>query len=184
MCPQGARLGLGQGFRNAPLEIRVKARAGLEECFSWELEVEAGWGRATGMFPQSTPLTLEQKYRGLHRGRALPHPPSGSRMAVDQVSVWGSASCRQGFGLPWGGDGRLKALLFLSKNTLQMLCLTSLSVWRCIITHPEGRKRNGICSLTFVLSWRGARSDARYEIAIAGKKTCLQTYSPKKYLVP
>lgn len=34
MRPQGARLGLGQGFRNAPLEIRVKARAGLEECFS------------------------------------------------------------------------------------------------------------------------------------------------------
>lgn len=140
MRPQGARLGLGQGFRNAPLEIPVKARAGLEECFSRELEVEAGWGRAAGMFPQSTPLTLEQKYRGLHRGRALPHPPSGSRMAVDQVSVWGSASCRQGFGLPWGGDGRLKALLVLSKNTSEMLCLTSLSVWCPIGTHPARRK--------------------------------------------
>lgn len=34
MRPQGARLGLGQGFRNAPLEIPVKARAGLEECSS------------------------------------------------------------------------------------------------------------------------------------------------------
>lgn len=136
------------------------------------------------MFPQSTPLTLEQKYRGLHRGRALPHPPSGSRMAADQVSVWGSASCRQGFGLPWGGDGRLKALLFLSKNTSQMLCLTSLPVWCRIVTHPPRRQRNTICSLTFVLSWRGARSNARYEIAVAGKKTWLQTYSPKKYLVP
>lgn len=34
MRPRGARLGLGQGFRNAPLEIGVKARAGLEECSS------------------------------------------------------------------------------------------------------------------------------------------------------
>lgn len=51
MCPQGARLGLGQGFRNAPQEIPVKARAGLEECFSRELRVEAGWGRARRMFP-------------------------------------------------------------------------------------------------------------------------------------
>lgn len=145
--------------------------------------MEAGWGRATGMFPQSTPLTVEQKYRGLHRGSALPQPPSGSRMAVDQVSVWGSASCRQGFGLPWGGDRRLKALLFLSKNTSQMLCLTSMSGWRRIVTHPAWRKRHSICSLTFVLSWRGTRSDARYEIAISGKKTRLQT-SPKKYLLP
>lgn len=61
MCPQGARLGLGQGFRNAPQEIPVKARAGLEECSSRELRVEAGWGRARRMFPQSTPLTLGQK---------------------------------------------------------------------------------------------------------------------------
>lgn len=76
MFPQGACLGLGQGFRNAPLEISVKARAGLEECFSWDFRVEAGWGRARGMFPQSTPLTLEQKYRGLHGGRAPTPPPA------------------------------------------------------------------------------------------------------------
>lgn len=37
MHPQGARLGLGQGFRNAPQEIPVKAKAGLEECSSREL---------------------------------------------------------------------------------------------------------------------------------------------------
>lgn len=127
MLPQGARLRLGQGYRNAPQEIPVKARAGLEECFSWELRVEAGWGRARGMFPQSTPLILQQKCKGLRGGRALPRPPSGSRMAADQVSVWGSASCRQGFGLPWGGDRRLKALLILSKNTSEMLCPTALS---------------------------------------------------------
>lgn len=51
MRPWGARLGLGQGFRNAPQEIPVKARAGLEECSSRELRVEAGWGRARRMFP-------------------------------------------------------------------------------------------------------------------------------------
>ncbi|CAL8319834.1 unnamed protein product [Arctogadus glacialis] len=76
MCPQGARLGLGQGFRNAPQETPVKAGAGLEECSSgglreWRLagadDVERLWG-----------------------------------MAEDQVSVWGSSSCRQGSGLPWG----------------------------------------------------------------------------------
>lgn len=60
MHPRGVRLGLGQGFRNAPQEIPVKARAGLEECFSRELREEAGWGRARGMFPQSTPLMLGQ----------------------------------------------------------------------------------------------------------------------------
>lgn len=75
MCPQGACLGLGQGFRNAPQEIPVKARAGLEECFSWELRVEAGWGRARGMFPQSTPLTREQKWRGSTGGALFPVPP-------------------------------------------------------------------------------------------------------------
>lgn len=75
MLPQGARLGLGQGFRNAPQEIPVKARAGLEECFSRELRVEAGWGRARGMFPQSTPLTLEQKWRGSTGGELSPVPP-------------------------------------------------------------------------------------------------------------
>lgn len=103
--------------------------------------MEAGWGRAAGMFPQSTPLTLQHKYRGLHGGRALPHPPSGSRMAADQVSVWGSASCRQGFGLPWGGDGRLKALLFLSKNTSRMLCLTSSTASRRILAPPTRRRQ-------------------------------------------
>jgi len=77
MHPQGACLGLGQGYRNAPLEIPMKARAGLEECSS----------RA----PTTTTTT------------------TGSRMAADQVSVWGSASCRQGFWLPWGEDRRLKA---------------------------------------------------------------------------
>ena len=158
MRPRGARLGLGQGFRNAPQEIPVKARAGLEECSSRELRVEAGWGRAGGMFPQSTPLTLEQKVEGLHGGRALPRPPSGSRMAADQVSVWGSASCRQGFRLPWGGDRRLKALLFhrpFQKHFTNALshCLAVLSVQPCIVTDPSQRKRNTVCSLTFVLSW-------------------------------
>lgn len=131
MRPRGARLGLGQGFRNAPLEIPVKAGAGLEECSSRELREreEAGWGRAGGMFPQSTPLTLEQQQRGSAGGERPPPPlllphPSGSRMAADQVSVRGSASCRQGFGRPWGagrgeergGGGAAKALLFLSKK--------------------------------------------------------------------
>lgn len=143
MCPQGACLGLGQGFRNAPLEIQVKARAGLEECYSRELREEAGWGRARGMFPQSTPLTLEQKWRGSTGGEsALPRPPSGSRMAADQVSVWGSASCRQGFRLPWGGDRRLEALLFhrpFQKHFTNALshCLTALSTQPCIVTDPS-----------------------------------------------
>lgn len=75
MRPQGARLGLGQGFRNAPQEIPVKARAGLEECFSRELRVEAGWGRARGMFPQSTPLTLGQKWWGSAGGENAPPSP-------------------------------------------------------------------------------------------------------------
>ncbi|KAK5919588.1 hypothetical protein CgunFtcFv8_023464 [Champsocephalus gunnari] len=75
MRPQRARLGLGQGFRNAPQEIPVKARAGLEECSSRELRLEAGWGRARGMFPQSTPLTLEQKWRGSTGGEHSPVPP-------------------------------------------------------------------------------------------------------------
>lgn len=131
MRPRGARLGLGQGFRNAPLEIPVKAGAGLEECSSRELREreEAGWGRAGGMFPQSTPLTLEQQRRGSAGGERPPTPPpssllpypSGSRMAADQVSVRGSASCRQGFGRPWGverreKEGRGGSLLFLSKK--------------------------------------------------------------------
>lgn len=103
----------------------MKAGAGLEECSSRELREreEAGWGRAGGMFPQSTPLTLEQQRRGSAGGECPPHP-SGSRMAADQVSVRGSASCRQGFGRPWGagrgeergGGGGGKALLFLSKK--------------------------------------------------------------------
>lgn len=80
MHPQGACLGLGQGFRNAPQEIPVKARAGLEECSSRELRVEAVWGRAWRMFPQSTPLTLGQKWRGFVGGELFfdnpptPHP--------------------------------------------------------------------------------------------------------------
>lgn len=113
MRPRGAHLGLGQGFRNAPLESPVKAGAGLEECSSRELREreEAGWGRAGGMFPQSTPLTLEQQQQRGSTGGRVPPPlqPSGSRMAADQVSVRGSASCRQGFGRPWGagrGGGR------------------------------------------------------------------------------
>lgn len=72
MHPQGARLWLGQGFRNAPQESSVKAGAGLEECSSRELRVEACWGRAAGMFPQSTPLTLGQKWRGSAGGETAP----------------------------------------------------------------------------------------------------------------
>ena len=48
MCPQGARLGLGQGFRNAPQETPVKAGAGLEECSSGGLRE---W-RLAGVGPQ------------------------------------------------------------------------------------------------------------------------------------
>lgn len=145
MRPRGAHLGLGQGFRNAPLESPVKAGAGLEECSSRELREreEAGWGRAGGMFPQSTPLTLEQQQQRGSTGGRVPPPlqPSGSRMAADQVSVRGSASCRQGFGRPWGagrGGGRRgwgagrgrggwkrrRCCCSLPKNTSPLLCLT------------------------------------------------------------
>lgn len=52
----------------------MKAGAGLEECSSRELREreEAGWGRAGGMFPQSTPLTLEQQRRGSAGGECPP----------------------------------------------------------------------------------------------------------------
>lgn len=115
---------------------------------------------------------------GLHGGRALPRPPSGSRMAADQVSVWGSASCRQGFRLPWGGDRRLEALLFhrpFQKHFTNALshCLTALSAQPRIVTDPSWRKRNAVCSLTFVLSWHKTCS---CEIAAVGKETCFQTY--------
>lgn len=83
MRPRGARLGLGQGFRNAPLESPAQAKAGLEECSSGGLRVEAGWGRAGRMFPQSTPLTLAQEWRssaGGVRSPVLPPAPGWLRI--------------------------------------------------------------------------------------------------------
>lgn len=123
MLPWRSQWRLGQGWKNASPESwewRL-AGAGLEEC------------------SPRAPLLLWSRSEGAPWGESSPRPPSGSRMAADQVSVWGSASCREGFGLPWGGDRRLKALLFLSKNTSQMLCLTALSVQSCIaaILHGE-----------------------------------------------
>lgn len=118
MRPRGARLGLGQGFRNAPLEIPVKAGAGLEECSSRELSEreEAGWGRAGGMFPQSTPLTLEQQRRGSAGGERAPPSPlrlqdgcgSGFRAGISilPTGLWAALGSRQRRGKwGWGGGG-------------------------------------------------------------------------------
>lgn len=90
MLPRRAAWRLGQAWKNAPLESSEwrLAGAGPEEC------------------SPRAPLNS-----GALRGeRQLPVLLSGSRMAADRVSVWGSASCRQGFRLPWGGERRLKAL--------------------------------------------------------------------------
>lgn len=132
MRPRGARLGLGQGFRNAPLESPVKAGAGLEECSSRELREreEAGWGRAGGMFPQSTPLTLEAAAaEGLRGGKSIPPPDpptpplrlqdgcgSGFRAGISilPTGLWAALGSRQGRRRRRRGE----ALLFLSKKTL------------------------------------------------------------------
>lgn len=59
--PRESILGWGRASGMLPRRVPVKARAGLEECSSRGLRVEAGWGRARRMFPQSTPLTLGQE---------------------------------------------------------------------------------------------------------------------------
>lgn len=138
MRPRGARLGLGQGFRNAPLESPVKAGAGLEECSSRELREreEAGWGRAGGMFPQSTPLTLEQQQqqrRGSAGGRAPPPhstPPApgwlrirfpcGDQHPADRALGGPGEQAEEEVGEEGGGT----AVPF-QKNTSPMLCLAA-----------------------------------------------------------
>lgn len=126
MRPQGARLGLGQGFRNAPQEIPVKARAGLEECSSRELRVEAGWGRARGMFPQSTPLTLEQKWRGSAGGERSPVPPPAPGWLRIRFPCGDQHPADRALGCPGEETGGWRHCysIGLSKNTSQMLCLT------------------------------------------------------------
>ncbi len=126
MRPQGARLGLGQGFRNAPQEIPVKARAGLEECSSRELRVEAGWGRARGMFPQSTPLTLEQKWRGSTGGECSPVPPPAPGWLRIRFPCGDQHPADRALGCPREETGGWRHCysIGLSKNTSQMLCLT------------------------------------------------------------
>jgi len=165
MRPQRARLGLGQGFRNAPQEIPVKARAGLEECSSRELRVEAGWGRARGMFPQSTPLTLEQKWRGSTGGRALPRPPSGSRMAGIRFPCGDQHPADRALGCPGeetGGWRHCYSIGLSKKHFTNALShyLTVMSVHPRVVTDRSWRKRNGVYSLTFVLSWHKTRSSA------------------------
>lgn len=135
MCPQGARLWLGQGFRNAPQEISVKARAGLEECSSRELRVEAGWGRARGMFPQSTPLTLGQKWRGSAGGESSPVLPLAPGWLRIRFPCGDQHPADRALGCPGEETGGWRHCysIGLSKNTSQMLCLTvSLN---CLYTH-------------------------------------------------
>lgn len=134
MRPQGARLGLGQGFRNAPQEIPVKARAGLEECFSGELRVEAGWGRARRMFPQSTPLTLGQKWRGSVGGERSSVPPPAPGWLRIRFPCGDQHPADRALGCPREETGgwRHSYSIGLSKNTSQMLCLT-ISLSHCVV---------------------------------------------------
>lgn len=113
MRPQGARLGLGQGFRNAPQESPSEGQGRAGRMLLWRVE-RGGWLRkGQKNAPPEHPFYSGAEVKGLSGGRGeCSLPPSGSRMAADQVSMWGSASCRQGFRLPWGGDRRLEAQLF------------------------------------------------------------------------
>lgn len=164
MHPQGARLGLGQGFRNAPQEILVKARAGLEECSSRELRVEAGWGRARGMFPQSTPLTLEQKWRGSTGGECSPVPPPAPGWLRIRFPCGDQHPADRALGCPGEETGGWRHCysIGLSKNTSQMLCLTvSLhclySLVLLLILHGE-RETVSVVWLLFSVGTRHVRT--------------------------
>lgn len=125
---------------------------------------------------------------GLRGGRALPVPPPAPEWLQIRFPCGDQHPADRALGcLGEETEGwRHCYSIGLSKNTSQMLCLTVLSVDPCFVTDPSSRKRNGVYSLTFVLSWHKTCSYAWYEIAVpmVGKKACLQTYRPQKYLAP
>lgn len=128
-----------------------------------------GWlGQGWRNVPPEHPFNSGAAAAGLHRGEETPPPrpplhPSGSRMAADQVSVRGSASCRQGFGRPWGagrggcgrGQGGGGRCYYFPKKHFT----AALSRQPPLMT--AAKKQRLLRSLTFVLSWHETRRDMR-----------------------
>lgn len=140
-----------------------------------------GWlGQGYRNVPPEHPFNCGTEVYGAPQGERSPPPPlrlqdgcgSGFRVGISilPTGLWAALGRRR--------EAKGTSVSFQKHFTNALSHFHVCMAWYRY--HPAWRKRNSICSLTFVLSWRGARSDARYEIAISGKKTCLQTYSPKK----